>query len=71
VRRSRLPALVGLAWHLAEAAVAIGAGIVASSVALVGFRADLLVEAVAGVVVLWRFAGARGVGRGRAPCPNG
>lgn len=59
VRRARLLALVGLAWHLVEAAVAIGAGVVASSVALVGFGADSLVEAVAGVVVLWRFAGAR------------
>jgi divalent metal cation (Fe/Co/Zn/Cd) transporter len=59
VRRARLLALVGLGWHLVEAAVAIGAGVVASSVALVGFGADSLVEAVAGVVVLWRFAGAR------------
>jgi divalent metal cation (Fe/Co/Zn/Cd) transporter len=59
VRRARMLALLGLGWHLVEAAVAIGAGIVASSVALVGFGADSLVEAVAGVVVLWRFAGAR------------
>ncbi len=65
VRRARLLALVGLAWHLGEAAVAIGAGVVASSVALVGFGADSLVEAVAGVVVLWRFAGAR-AGSGEA-----
>jgi divalent metal cation (Fe/Co/Zn/Cd) transporter len=59
VRRARMLALAGLAWHLVEAAVAIGAGVVASSVALVGFGADSLVEAVAGVVVLWRFAAAR------------
>jgi divalent metal cation (Fe/Co/Zn/Cd) transporter len=59
VRRARLLAAAGLAWHLVEAAVAIAAGVVASSVALVGFGADSLVEAVAGVVVLWRFAGAR------------
>jgi divalent metal cation (Fe/Co/Zn/Cd) transporter len=59
VRRARVLAGVGLAWHLVEAAVAIAAGVVASSVALVGFGADSLVEAVAGVVVLWRFAGAR------------
>ncbi len=65
VRRARLLAVVGLAWHLVEAAVAIGAGVVASSVALVGFGADSLVEAVAGVVVLWRFAGAR-AGSGEA-----
>jgi divalent metal cation (Fe/Co/Zn/Cd) transporter len=59
VRRARLLAWAGLAWHGVEAAVAIGAGIAASSIALVGFGADSLVEAVAGVVVLWRFAAAR------------
>src|SRR5919206_671012 len=59
VRRARLLAWCGLAWHAVEAAVAIGAGIAASSVALVGFGADSLVEGVAGIVVLWRFAAAR------------
>jgi divalent metal cation (Fe/Co/Zn/Cd) transporter len=59
IRRARLLAWAGLGWHGVEAAVAIGAGIVASSVALVGFGADSLVEAVAGIVVLWRFAAAR------------
>src|SRR4051812_14588102 len=59
VRRARLLAWLGLAWHAVEAAVAIGAGIAASSVALVGFGADSLVEGVAGIVVLWRFAAAR------------
>ena len=39
--------------------MAIGAGVVAGSIALVGFGADSLVEAVAGVIILWRFAGAR------------
>jgi divalent metal cation (Fe/Co/Zn/Cd) transporter len=42
-----------------EAAVAFVAGVLAGSVALIGFGADSLVEAVAGVVVLWRFAGVR------------
>jgi divalent metal cation (Fe/Co/Zn/Cd) transporter len=59
VRRARLLAWAGLAWHGVEAAVAVGAGVAASSIALVGFGADSLVEAVAGVVVLWRFAAAR------------
>jgi divalent metal cation (Fe/Co/Zn/Cd) transporter len=39
--------------------VAVTAGIVAGSVALVGFGADSLVEALAGVTVLWRFSGMR------------
>jgi divalent metal cation (Fe/Co/Zn/Cd) transporter len=59
IRRARRLAWLGVAWHGVEAAVAIGAGILASSVALVGFGADSLVEAAAGFVVLWRFAAAR------------
>ncbi|HWE32570.1 MAG TPA: cation transporter [Solirubrobacteraceae bacterium] len=53
VRRARLLARAGLAWHLLEAAVAITAGVLASSVALTGFGADSLIEAAAGLVVLW------------------
>lgn len=52
-------ARLGLAWHGIEAAVAIGAGIAAGSIALVGFGADSLVEALAGVIVLWRFGDRR------------
>jgi divalent metal cation (Fe/Co/Zn/Cd) transporter len=59
VRRARQLAWVGLAWHLVEAAIAIGAGVVAGSVALIGFGADSLVEAAAGIVVLWLMAGTR------------
>ena len=61
VRRARLLAWVGLGWHVAEAAVAIGAGVVAGSVALVGFGADSLIEAAAGLVVLWLMTGGRSV----------
>ncbi len=59
VRRAKLLAWIGLGWHGIEATVAIGAGILASSIALVGFGADSLIEAVAGFVLLWRFAAAR------------
>lgn len=59
VRRARLLARIGLAWHVAEAAVALAAGMVAGSIALVGFGADSLIEAAAGVVVLWLMAGER------------
>ena len=57
--RARLLARVGLGWHLLEAGVAIGAGVLASSVALVGFGADSLIEAAAGLVVLWLLTGER------------
>jgi divalent metal cation (Fe/Co/Zn/Cd) transporter len=60
VRRAKLLAWGGLAWHGIEAAIAIVAGIVAGSIALIGFGADSLIEMMAGVILLWRFAGARG-----------
>jgi divalent metal cation (Fe/Co/Zn/Cd) transporter len=59
VRRARMLAWLGLGWHFVEAAVAIGAGVAASSIALVGFGADSLIEAGAGVVVLWLMSGSR------------
>jgi divalent metal cation (Fe/Co/Zn/Cd) transporter len=59
VRRARFLAWVGLGWHLAEAGIAIAAGVVAGSIALVGFGADSLIEAAAGIVVLWLMAGSR------------
>jgi divalent metal cation (Fe/Co/Zn/Cd) transporter len=57
--RARLLTRVGLAWHVIEAGVAIGAGIIAGSVALVGFGADSVIEAAAGLVVLWLVTGSR------------
>jgi divalent metal cation (Fe/Co/Zn/Cd) transporter len=59
VERARFLAWVGLAWHVGEAAVAIAAGVLAGSVALVGFGADSLIEAGAGVVVIWLMADGR------------
>lgn len=52
-------AWLGLGWHLVEAGVAVGAGVVAGSIALVGFGVDSLIEAAAGIVVLWLMAGDR------------
>lgn len=59
VRRAQLLAGGGVGWHAVEAAVAILAGVLAGSIALVGFGADSVVEALAGFIVLWRFASAR------------
>ncbi|HEV2109394.1 MAG TPA: cation diffusion facilitator family transporter [Thermomicrobiales bacterium] len=41
-------------WNVTEAVVAIGAGIVAGSVALIGFGADSLIEVISAVALLWR-----------------
>lgn len=58
VRRAKLLAWGGLAWHGIEASIALIAGVVAGSIALIGFGADSLIEMLAGVILLWRFAGA-------------
>lgn len=53
VQHARLLAWLGLGWHLVEAGIALAAGVVAGSIALVGFGVDSLIEAAAGIVVLW------------------
>jgi divalent metal cation (Fe/Co/Zn/Cd) transporter len=58
-RRARLLAWGGNAWHLVEFSIAIGAGVAAGSIALIGFGADSLIEALSGFVVIWLFTGAR------------
>lgn len=58
-RRARLLAWGGIGWHVVEFAIALAAGLAAGSIALIGFGADSLVEALAGGVVLWLFTGNR------------
>lgn len=58
-RRATLLAWGGNAWHLVEFSIAIGAGIAAGSVALIGFGADSLIEGLAGFVIVWLFSGVR------------
>lgn len=58
-RRARLLAWGGIGWHFIEFAIALAAGIAAGSIALIGFGADSLIEALAGFVVLWLFTGNR------------
>jgi divalent metal cation (Fe/Co/Zn/Cd) transporter len=59
VRQAKLLAWLGVGWHGVEAAIAVGAGLVAGSIALVGFGADSLIESLAGIILLWRFAASR------------
>ncbi len=58
-RRARMLALGGNAWHLVEFGIAIGAGIAAGSIALIGFGADSLIEGLAGMIIVWLFTGTR------------
>jgi divalent metal cation (Fe/Co/Zn/Cd) transporter len=63
--RERLAARVralswfSLAWMTLEGAVAITAGILAGSIALIGFGIDSAIEGFASVIIIWRFTGHR------------
>jgi divalent metal cation (Fe/Co/Zn/Cd) transporter len=57
--RAKLLSWLSLAWMTVEGAVAIVAGAVASSIALVGFGLDSAIEGVASVIIIWRFTGSR------------
>jgi divalent metal cation (Fe/Co/Zn/Cd) transporter len=59
-RRAKLLAWSGNAWHVIEFAIAVGAGVAAGSIALVGFGIDSLIELLAGSVIVWLFSGGRG-----------
>jgi len=57
--RARFLSWLSLAWMTAEGAVAITAGVLAGSIALIGFGIDSGIEGFASLVIVWRFTGAR------------
>lgn len=54
-RRAQLLAGASVAYNVVEAIIAITAGAVAGSVALVGFGLDSTVEVSSGLIILWQF----------------
>jgi divalent metal cation (Fe/Co/Zn/Cd) transporter len=54
VKRGQRLAWLTIGWNTVEGVVAVASGIVAGSVALVGFGVDSYVEVFAGAVILWR-----------------
>lgn len=54
-RRARLIAATSVTYNVVEAVIAIAAGTVAGSVALIGFGLDSVVEVFSGAVILWQF----------------
>ena len=58
-RRAKLLSWASLAYMAVEGLVAVGAGIVAGSIALIGFGLDSAIEGFASVVIVWRFTGSR------------
>lgn len=57
--RARFLSWLSLVWMTAEGAVAITAGILAGSIALIGFGVDSAIEGFASLVIVWRLTGAR------------
>ena len=58
-RLARMLSWLTLGWLGVEAGVAIAAAVVAGSVALLGFGLDSGIEALASIIVIWRFTGTR------------
>jgi divalent metal cation (Fe/Co/Zn/Cd) transporter len=58
-RRARLLSWLSLAWMGAEGAIAITAGVLAGSIALISFGLDSAIEGFASLVIVWRFTGWR------------
>jgi divalent metal cation (Fe/Co/Zn/Cd) transporter len=58
-RKARWLSWLSLAWMGAEGAIALTAGILAGSIALVSFGLDSFIEGFASLVIVWRFTGAR------------
>jgi len=56
VRRGRRLEVVTILWNSLEALIAIGAGLVAGSIALVGFGFDSVIEVSSGLALLWRLS---------------
>jgi divalent metal cation (Fe/Co/Zn/Cd) transporter len=54
VRRGRRLEYLTIGWNSLEALISISAGIVAGSIALVGFGIDSVIEVSSGAVLLWR-----------------
>ena len=58
-RLARALSWITLAWMGIEGGLAIAAAVLAGSVALLGFGLDSGIEAMASIIVIWRFTGTR------------
>ncbi len=62
VRRSRQLNCLTIGWNVAEGVIAVGAGILAGSLSLVGFGLDSGIEVSAAVILAWRLGKERQAG---------
>ena len=58
-RQARVLSWISLVLMGAEGAIALTAGVLAGSIALVGFGIDSFIEGLASLVIVWRFTGSR------------
>lgn len=58
-RKARWLSWLSLVWMGAEGAIALVAGILAGSIALISFGLDSFIEGFASLVIVWRFTGSR------------
>jgi divalent metal cation (Fe/Co/Zn/Cd) transporter len=59
VRRVKQLSWLSLAWMTAEGTIGVTAGILANSIALIGYGLDSTIEGIASIVIIWRFTGDR------------
>jgi len=59
VRRVKFLSWLSLVWMGAEGTIAVLAGILSGSIALVGFGIDSAIEGFASAIIVWRFTGSR------------
>ena len=59
VRRVKLISWLSLAWMVSEGVIGTTAGIMANSIALIGYGVDSTITGLASVIVIWRFTGRR------------
>src|SRR5437764_5510148 len=59
VRRVKLISWLSLGWMTVEGAIGLTAGLMANSIALIGYGLDSSIEGIASLIIIWRFTGDR------------
>ena len=59
IARVKLISWLSLVWMTAEGVIGTTAGIMANSIALIGYGVDSILTGIASVIIIWRFSGDR------------
>lgn len=60
IRRGKQLENFTVVWNSLEGLIAVGAGVIAGSISLVGFGFDSVIEVTSGIVIIWRLRHAHG-----------